>query len=557
MLDALKTQLQNVLADSLKDIFASENNVPEVILEIPADKTHGDFSCNIALKSAKLLKKSPIAVAERIIAAFQKELSLNFLKNKIQKVEVKAPGFINIFLSSESFYDVLTAIGKQKDLYGQTSIGQGEKVQIEFVSANPTGPLSVAHARQAAVGDALGNILKFLGFNVDKEYYVNDGGNQINILGLSVHARAFQILGKEVEFLEDYYQGEYIKDMARLFMEENKIKTLADLEKKTSKEFSQWACAYLLGVIKKELSDFGVHFDAWSYESKISTPEKIEKTLRALKSKDLVYEKEGAWWFRSTSFGDDKDRVVKKSDGAYTYLAPDIVYHENKFNRGYSWLINIWGPDHHGYIPRIKAAAQALGKNKEDLDVLIVQLATIYRNGELLSMSTRRGQYISLREVMDEVGVDAARFFFLMRHIEAHLEFDLEVAKKQTAENPVYYIQYAHARIHSINKKAQEQNISVAEKGFSFLKEDEEITLIRQLGEFSQALSFCYDQLDPYPLVSYLMELAIIFHRFYDKHKVISDNIALSQERLTLVNCARIVFANGLRLLGLQTPEQM
>jgi len=292
-------------------------------------------------------------------------------------------------------------------------------------------------------------------------------------------------------------------------------------------------------------------------KNRIGKMEKIEKTLKALQSKELVYEQDGALWFKSTNFGDDKDRVVKKSDGAYTYLAPDIVYHENKFNRGYTWLINIWGPDHHGYIPRIKAAAEALGKQKEDLDVLIVQLATIYRNGEVLSMSTRRGQYISLREVIDEVGVDAARFFFLMRHIEAHLEFDLEVAKKQTAENPVYYIQYAHARIHSMNKKAKEQNLVMAEKDFTLLKEEEELLLIRKLGEFPDALMFCYDQLDPYPLLSYLMDLAILFHRFYDRYKVVGDDASLSSERLALVNGAKIVFANGLRLLGLQTPEQM
>ncbi|MBF0523043.1 MAG: arginine--tRNA ligase [Candidatus Omnitrophica bacterium] len=559
MLDNIRTQIQSVIKESLKATFPSLENFPESNLEIPVDKTHGDFCSSVALKSAKILKKSPMEIAQQIVVSIKSILQASPLKDKIYKVEVKAPGFINVFLSQKGFYEILSTILEKKGLYGESTLGEKKKVLIEFVSANPTGSLSVAHARQAAVGDALGNILKFLGFDVDKEYYVNDGGNQINILGWSVYLRAEEILGEKIEFPDDYYQGEYIKDMARIFMEAKGIQSVDALKefKGKPKELSQWACNYLLDVIKTELSDFGVFFDNWLYESKVATHDKIETVLETLREKGLVYDQDNAEWFKSTNFGDDKDRVVKKSDGSYTYLAPDIVYHQNKFDRGYDWLINIWGPDHHGYIPRIKAAVQALGKSKDSLDVLIIQLATIYRNGEVLSMSTRRGQYISLREVMDEIGVDAARFFFLMRHIEGHLEFDLEVAKKETPENPVYYIQYAHARIHSINKKAAEQNLGMTLEDFHLLKEQEELDLIRKLGEFPDALKFCHEQLDPYPLLSYLLDLANIFHRFYDKHKVVGEDKDLSCERLTLVNCAKIVFANGLKLLGVATPEKM
>jgi arginyl-tRNA synthetase len=313
-----------------------------------------------------------------------------------------------------------------------------------------------------------------------------------------------------------------------------------------------------MAIIKQELDDFGVRFDIWSHQSKIATNQAIEGVLKFLRDTGHIYDKDGAVWFQSTALGDDKDRVVKKSDGSYTYLTPDIVYHRDKFDRGFARVVNIWGPDHHGYIPRIKAAVQALGKNKDDVNVLIVQLATIFRNGEEVSMSTRRGQYISLREVLEEVGSDAARFFFLMRHISGHLEFDLELAKKQTPENPVYYIQYAHARVHSLNKKAQEMGITSKEKGFSLLTTPEELTLIKELGSLPEILLMCYSQWDPYPLVSYLQELATVFHKFYDKNRIIDpDNLELSRERLGLANASRIILSNGLRLLGVSTPDQM
>jgi arginyl-tRNA synthetase len=452
----------------------------------------------------------------------------------------------------------LEQIFREGKEFGKLKFGRKKKVQIEFVSANPTGPLSVAHARQAAVGDALANILNFIGFNATKEYYVNDGGNQINKLGESIKCRAREILGSIGELPEDGYQGEYVKGMADIFINENKITEIDQIGSFTPGQYSKFGVEYLLEVIRKDLDDFNVHFDEWSFESKIATQSNIETVLDYLGEKGFLYEKDGALWFKSTDFGDDKDRVVEKSDGTYTYLTPDIVYHKNKYERKFDQVINIWGPDHHGYIPRLKAAIEALGRDRDDLQVLIVQLATIYRNGQPVSMSTRRGEFISMREVMDEVGVDAARFFFLMRHIKVHLDFDLELAKKETSENPVYYIQYAHARVHSIGQKARESGIILKKTKFQLLKEEEELELIKKLGSFSDILMICYNELDPYALVSYLQDVAAGFHKFYDCHRVIDPNDKeLSSERLALANATRIILANGLELLGLSTPEKM
>ena len=560
MLNSLKKNLQELLEESLKPQFADEKDVPQVEFEVPADKKYGDFSCNVAMKSAKVLRKSPIAIAGDFLECIEAAISKSDLAGLIDNVEVKAPGFINFYVSSKALYLILKEIFEKKNEYGKSDFGKGKKLQIEFVSANPTGPLSVAHARQAVVGDVLGNILNAIGFDVAKEYYVNDGGNQINILGRSIELRALENLGSAVEFPEECYQGEYIKDMAELFLKENNVTKVEqiDQDKDWADKVRVFGIEYLLDVIRAELSDFGVNFDVWSYESKVATKELTAQNIEDLREKGFVYEEDGALWFKSTGFGDDKDRVVKKSDGSFTYLAPDIVYHKNKFDRGFDGLINIWGPDHHGYIPRIKAAVQALGRDENALDVLIVQLATIYRNGEVVSMSTRKGQYISLREVMDEVGVDAARFFFLMRHIKMHLEFDLELAKKQTSDNPVYYIQYAHARVFSVNEKAGIPGIKINSSDFSLLKEVEEFELIKKLGSFNDALLCCYSQLDPYALISYLQELATSFHKFYDCCRVVdTENMELSAQRLALINAARIVLADGLRLLGVSAPEKM
>ncbi|MBF0531777.1 MAG: arginine--tRNA ligase [Candidatus Omnitrophica bacterium] len=552
--DELVELIRGAIAPLFQDI-----PLPAIELEEPAEKANGDIACNIALRSAKVLRKPPLVIAAEFLALIQKGLAVSRLNCRVVRLEVKGPGFINFFLTPYAVGSVLDEVFAQGSDFGRSQAGKGIKVMMEFVSANPTGPLSVAHARQAVVGDVLGNILRFLGYDLTKEYYMNDGGNQITTLGRSVELRARKILGESVDFPEDCYQGEYIKDMAQIFLDQNQIQKLADLQALADRpqRIKKFSADYLIQVNQTELKDFRAYFDVWSYESQIATRDKIEVVLAEFQNRGLAYEHEGALWFKSTLFGDDKDRVVRKSDGQFTYLSPDIVYHKNKFERGFDRLINIWGPDHHGYIPRIKAAAQALGKNADAVQVLIVQLATVIRAGKIVSMSTRRGEYISLREVMEEVGVDAARFFFLMRHIQMHLEFDLDLAKKETAENPVFYIQYAHARINSINNKAAETRITPRTGKFQHLTAPEELALIKKISDFTEALTICREQNDPYTLAEYLHQLAGSFHKFYDMHRVLVEDADLSAERLGLVNAVKIILANGLRLMGVTVPDKM
>lgn len=554
-----KDDLHKILQSSLREFFAGNGaDFPGIDLEVPNEKSHGDFSTNIALKSARVFKKAPLQLAEEFLPAIREGIDGSPLQPFIGRIEILRPGFINFHVSLSGLAAVVGEVHSRNEDYGRENVGGGVKVNIEFVSANPTGPLSVAHARQAAVGDALGNIFSFVGYDVTKEYYVNDEGNQINLLGLSVKLRAAEILGESVTLPEDCYQGEYIRDMAEVFLEQKKIKNTAGLEAVDPQEFNRFGVDFLMDVIKKELEDFGVQFDQWSHQSAIASADKTAETLAFLKKRDVLYEKDGALWFRTTQFGDDKDRVLKKSDGSFTYFAPDIAYHKDKFDRSCRKIVDILGPDHHGYIPRLTAAVEALGHSREDLNVLIVQLATIYRDGKPVSMSTRRGQYISLREVIDEVGTDAARFFFLMRHISAHLEFDLELAKKQSPENPVYYVQYAHARINSIMGKAAEHSLRPKSSGYKLLTEPETTDLIKKIGTFPDILVLCAKEHDPYALVSYLQELAAVFHKFYDQHRVVDpDQPDLSAERLGLILAVKKVLANGLHLLGLSAPEKM
>ena len=528
----------------------------EIFLDPPSDSRFGDLSTNISLKLATQLKTSPFKIGNELAAAIKNRLGQSPLKNQIREVKVEGAGFINFYLSDTYFHAQLEKIitqGKKAKPLPYRLIGRGKRVLIEFVSANPTGPLSVAHARQAAVGDVLANILNFCGFQAKKEYYLNDEGNQINILGRSIELRLKELNGEQIEFPQDHYQGDYIYDIAK------KIKD----QKLKVKDFSEFGVDYILHIIKRELNDFGVSFDYWHSQKSLGRSGKIKKAFDFLKRNGFLYEQDGALWFKSTKFGDDKDRVVIKSDGSYTYLAPDIAYHQDKFRRGFQWLINLWGPDHHGYINRLKAAVTALGYSPEQLSVIIVQLASIFRDGKPVQMSTRRGQYITLQEVLDEVGHDAARFFFLMRRTSSHLDFDLEIAKKQTSENPVFYVQYAYARISSILRNAQDtgQNPSkinnFRDADFLLLKESAEISLIKKICQLSYILYICVATLDPYMLTVYLQELAECFHKFYDQHRVLTDDSRLSRARLGLLIAVRSVFALGLDLLGICKPEKM
>jgi arginyl-tRNA synthetase len=541
----IQTVLIEVVKKSLLNRGLTQVSDDEIILDIPSDERFGDLSTNIALRLSKLLKQSPREIGLSLAGDIKKILDEDHLQGFIKEIKVEGAGFINFYFSQEYFYSQLKNIISNGKEALRINLGKNRKVLIEFVSANPTGSLSVAHARQAAVGDSLANIFDFIGFNAKREYYLNDEGNQINILGNSVDLRMKELAGEKVEFPENYYQGSYIYDVAKKAKEDNVAKDA----------LGDYSGGYILDIIKKELEDFGVRFDYWSSQKELTKAGKIEQAFESLKQKGFLYEDGGATWFKSTAFGDDKDRVVIKSDGAYTYLAPDIAYHEEKYRRGFDWLINLWGPDHHGYINRLKASVQAFGHDAASLSIVIVQLATIFRDGTPVQMSTRKGQYITLREVLDEVGKDAARFFFLMRRTSSHLDFDLDVAKKQSSENPVFYIQYAYARISSILRSSQ-VNID-GDVDVSLLKEKEELALIKKLLQFQAILNICLATQDPYMVTVYLQELAESFHKFYDLHRVLGVGDALTKARLALIEGAKIVLACGLDLLGVSKPEKM
>ncbi|MDD4953698.1 MAG: arginine--tRNA ligase [Candidatus Omnitrophica bacterium] len=546
MKDNSQQLIISVLSDYIKKQGIAQPPEAGLYLDIPAQERFGDLSSNIALILSKSLKRPPIEIARDIVAHIKESPQQAALNDYIKEIKIEGAGFINFYLREEYLFSQLSNLIAQGSKFFRRDSGKGKRVLIEFVSANPTGPLSIAHARQAAVGDVLANILDLCGFGVKREYYLNDEGNQINILGKSVAARMEELAGKTVEFPENYYQGDYIYEIARESQSHQVTK---------SQDLSEFAANYILAIIKKELEDFGVKFDCWYSQKELGKSGKIEKALDCLKEKGFMEEKEGALWFKSSAFGDDKDRVVIKSDGSYTYLAPDIAYHQEKFKRGFEWLINLWGPDHHGYINRLKASVEASGHPAGSLDIVIVQLATIFKDGKSVEMSTRRGQYITLREVLDEVGRDASRFFFLMRKTSSHLDFDLDIAKKQTPENPVYYVQYAHARICSILKNTQPK--ARRKTDFLFLKEDEEIGLVKKILQFTSVTEACVKALDPYLLTVYLQELAEKFHKFYDCHRVLGQADELTQARLGLIEATRIAIAAGLEILGVRSPQEM
>ena len=546
--------LIHITKDSLRDLNLESTLQEDLYLDVPSDSRFGDLSTNIALRLNKLTHKSPLQTAGDLVVNIRKYLEKSSLKVYIKEIKCEGAGFINFYLNDNYFYEQLKDIIIKDNRALKTGIGRKRYALIEFVSANPTGPLSVAHARQAVVGDVLANVLEFLGFRVKREYYLNDEGNQIDILGKSVELRLKELNGEKTEFPQNYYQGDYIYDIAKK-SQSHPSTSLKGGNVITSQYFSEFAVKYILDIIKKELKDFGIKFDYWYSQKELRESGKIKKGLDLLKKKGFLYEQDGALWFKSTQFGDDKDRVVVKSDGTYTYLAPDIAYHQDKYKRGFNWLINLWGPDHHGYINRLKAAVQALGHNSESLSIIIVQLASIFREGKSIEMSTRKGQYITLKEVLDEVGTDASRFFFLMRRTSSHLDFDLDIAKKHTPENPVYYVQYAYARICSILR-----NVEVSLKkdaDLTLLKEKEEIGLIKKLLQFSYILNICYKTVDPYMLTVYLQELSEVFHKFYDLHRVLGEDQNLTKARLALIEATRIVIACGLELLGVSRPEKM
>ncbi len=550
----IHTSLVNALQKAKETGQLNFENIPQFVVEIPREKNHGDFASNLAMLMAKEAKKAPRQIAEIITANLDKEETF------IDKVEIAGPGFINFHLDNNWLYQVLPSVIKGDEKYGTSNYGNGKKVQVEFVSANPTGLLHMGNARGAALGDSVANLLKAAGYEVSKEYYINDTGNQIENLGKSLEAIYLQKHGIDVPFPEEGYHGDDLKDTVDKFIGEYGNKYVDTAEDLRRERLIEYALDEKLTHIREVLLDFGVEYDVWFSEQTLHDSGELEKTIEELKEKGYVYEKEGALWFESTRYGDEKDEVLVRSNGIPTYFAADIAYHKNKFERGFDWVINVWGADHHGHVNRMKGSMEALGYDADRLHVIIMQLVRLFRGGEIVRMSKRSGQYITLQDLIEEVGADAARYFFVMRSADSHLDFDLDLAKSQSQENPVYYVQYAHARICSILRQAEEAGVQlkpVDQVDLSLLKEDVEMNLIRKIAEFPELVEGAAKALEPHRLTNYAHDLASSFHSFYGKCRVLNDDKELEQARLVLVNSVRITLRNVLNIIGIKAPERM
>ncbi len=550
-----KKHLQAAVNQALQTALASGelklDSVPEVVLETPRDSDHGDFASNIALVTAREAKKPPRQVAEIIARHIDSP--------EISRVEVAGPGFINFFMKSDWLHAVLADIEKQGENYGNSTYGKGEKILLEFVSANPVGPMNVVNARAAAVGDTLARILRTAGYEVGTEFYVNDAGNQADIFARSLEARYQQLTDAAYPFPEDGYPGDYVEELAKILQKENTGLSEMPLEKRL--DFcKRWGTDKMVEMQKADLKAYGVEFDRWFRERDLHAAGALEKVIAVLKERDFVFTDDDAVWFRSTEFEDDKDRVIIKSDGTYTYVTADIAYHYDKLKRGYKKLINIWGPDHHGYIERMKAAIQALGYSRDTLEVMILQYVALLRKGRQVKMSKRAGEFITMEDLVGEVGKDAARFFFLHRSPESHLDFDMDLAVEQSNENPVFYVQYAHARIASVLRQAAEMGIdlpTISQVRLDLLEHATEIALLKQLAALPEELFIAALQREPHRLTHYILELAGLFHSFYSHCHILGESDELRDCRLVLVQGVQTVLRKVLTILGVDAPEQM
>jgi arginyl-tRNA synthetase len=546
---SIKEALQKAI---LKAELTDSEGMPGIHLESPRDKANGDYATNIAMQLTKLAKKPPRAIAEAILE------NLDTTGTVIEKIEIAGPGFINISIRKDYLVDVVKAVLEQGADYGRSNAGAGEKIQVEFVSANPTGDLHLGHARGASVGDSLCNVLDYAGYDVSREYYINDAGNQINNLAYSLEARYKQALGQDTEMPADGYHGQDIIGIAKDMATEHGEALLQKTDEERFAFFRSHGLKVELAKLQQDLADFRVKFDEWYSETSLYENGKIEVALDKLRANGHVFEEEGATWFRSTTFGDDKDRVLIKNDGSFTYLMPDIAYHEDKIARGFDKLINIWGADHHGYIPRMKAAIQALGYDRETLEVGIIQMVQLYKDGEKMKMSKRTGKAVTMRELVEEVGLDAVRYFFAMRSADSHMDFDLDLAVSQSNENPVYYAQYAHARISSILRSGEEQGFSASDAQLNLLQAEKEIDVLKKMGDFPQVVADAAKIRSPHRVATYIQELAATFHSFYNAEKVLdATNEDMTRARLALITGVRTTIANALRLIGVSAPEKM
>lgn len=584
MKDRIAELLQHAVETLTADGIIPAESAPSVEVEPARDRNHGDFASNVALKAAKPAGMKPRELADRVVAALPDD-------STIRKVEIAGPGFINVFVSRASQFDVLRSIREQGQAYGRQDLGQGKSVQVEFVSANPTGPLHVGHGRGAAYGASVSDLLEAVGYNVHREYYVNDAGRQMSILALSVWLRYLKQGGESFTFPANGYRGDYVLPIARQLREDagdslqhpaatvfsgvpadepeggDKEAHIDGLVQRARALIGEEAFARVFDLalnailtdIQEDLAGFGIHFDEWFSERSLR-PE-IESALQRLEHNGHLYEDNGATWFRATTFGDDKDRVVRRDNGETTYFASDIAYHLNKFERGFDKVINVWGADHHGYMARVRGAMEALGVDSGRLDIQLVQFAILYRGSERLSMSTRSGSFVTLRELRDEVGKDAARFFYVTRKAEQHMDFDLDLAKSESKDNPVYYIQYAHARVCSMLEKMRNQGldstINLEPEVLEQLELEEEKDIAAMMARYPETLGRAAEALEPHQLTHYLRELAGQFHSYYNAHKVLVEDPALRQARVALSLAVQQVLANGLELLGVNAPESM
>jgi arginyl-tRNA synthetase len=586
----LKHHIENLIASALAGLEATGALPPAhgavITIDHTRSKEHGDFACNIALVLAKLARAKPRELAEKIVKALP-------ASDKITRVEIAGPGFINFFLAADALHGVVREILEKGIAFGRGQLGAGRKVQVEFVSANPTGPLHVGHGRGAAYGATLANLLDAAGYQVHREYYINDAGRQMDILATSVWLRYLELCGEKFDFPANGYKGDYVYDIGATLHRENGDKyrhpgarifegVPADEPKGGDKEqhidaliaraksllgAADYRKVFDLGLnvilddIRQDLEEFGVVYDQWFSERALVEDGAANRAIERLKKSGHAYEKDGALWFRSTDYGDEKDRVLVRDNGQKTYFAHDIAYHMDKLERGYDQVIDIWGADHHGYVPRVKAALAAIGDDPERLHVLLVQFAILYKGGERMQMSTRSGEFVTLRELRHEVGNDAARFFYVLRKCEQHMDFDLDLAKSQSNDNPVFYVQYAHARIYSVFRQLKEKGFAHdpanGNRNLARLTEPHELALVQRLARYPEVLESAARDREPHQLAYYLRELAYDFHTYYGAHTFLVEDAALRDARLNLVMATRQVLANGLKLLGVSAPESM
>lgn len=541
----LKEQIKEMIKSALNELYIKFD--PEnIVVEVPKKREQGDFSTNIVMQLTKVLKDNPRNIAEKIVEVLSKNT------NEIKTIEIAGPGFINIYLNDEYVFSGISNVIKQGENYGSSSIGKKEKVDIEFVSANPTGILHLGTARGAAYGSNLANIMSFAGYDVTKEYYINDAGNQIINLGISLKERYKGLCGLEENMPEDGYYGSEIIDIAKtIFDKYGNSKLDEDLE-----FFKKVAVDYLLNIIKTDLSNFGVTFDVWTSEKSIRAKGRIEESLKILDEKGLVYKKDNATWLKTTVYGDDKDRVLIKTDGSYTYLVPDIAYHLDKFDRGFDYLVDVFGADHHSYVSRLKASIEALGYDKDKLEVRLLQMVRLLRDGEIVKMSKRTGGNITISELVGEIGKDAARYFFATRSLDGQMDFDINLALKKSSENPFFYVGYANARICSILKDAKEKNIDICTDIKEAIDIDSKALLLK-VYEFTEVLVSAALKKEPHLITNYVYELASMFHNYYGKHKILTDDIKMSEKRLGLIKTVGITITNALKLIGVKAPEKM